>query len=112
MDISTIPDWHTVSDWYRDLAGGQAEVSTGIYHKAVELTADCTTEQEKAERVFRFVAGEINYESIPFFQSAFIPRLARDVLRDRYGDCKDKACLMIAMMKVYTMVCSLTTLGI
>jgi len=99
VDITTVPNWHTISDWYRDISAGQAKVSPEIRTKAEELTADCTTEQEKAARIFYFVSSEINYESIPFFQSAYIPRLARDVLRDRFGDCKDKVCLMIAMMK-------------
>ncbi|MGD9546001.1 MAG: DUF3857 domain-containing protein [Candidatus Krumholzibacteriia bacterium] len=98
LDVSTIESWDTIAQWYCDIADGQAVAQEGIQARAAELTEGCRSEDEAVARIFDFVAGEINYESVPLFQSGFIPRLAGDVLADGYGDCKDKACLMIALL--------------
>lgn len=99
LDLSTIEDWHDISAWYSDIAAGQAEVDADIKEKAQELAAGCQSELQVVDRIFCFVANEINYESVPFFQSGFVPRPAPEVLADGFGDCKDKACLMIALLK-------------
>jgi tetratricopeptide (TPR) repeat protein len=98
LDISTVSRWNSIANWYLDLSGGQMAVTPSVRKKAEELTADCQTDEEKIAAIFNFVANSISYESVPFFQSALIPRLPDEVLRDGFGDCKDKSCLMTAML--------------
>ncbi len=98
LDVSTIGDWRTLATWYSDLADGQAEVTRSVRSKAAELVADADTEEEKLRRILSFVSDEIAYQSIPFFQSAHIPREADEVLRHKFGDCKDKCTLMAALL--------------
>lgn len=99
LDVSTIPDWSTVARWYADLADGQAEPTPAIRRKAAELVAGSGDDDEVMRRLLRFVSNEITYQSLPFFQSAHVPRQADDVLKDRFGDCKDKCCLLIALAR-------------
>lgn len=99
IDVSTIKEWSLIAAWYHDLASGQADTGAEISRKAADLVAglaDADTD-EKLARIFRFVANEITYKSLPFYQSDLIPRRASAILRDGFGDCKDKACLMIAL---------------
>ncbi len=98
LDISTIHSWRDIAGWYLDIAGGQTDADTDVQAKGKELTADCQTESEAVAHIFDFVANDIRYESVPFFQSGYVPRAAGDVLADGYGDCKDKACLMISLL--------------
>lgn len=99
LDLSTILSWDRIAAWYLDMSEGQKAVTPDVQAKAEELTLDCETPEEKISAIFEFVANSINYESVPFFQSAFVPRLPGEVLQDGFGDCKDKSCLMIAMLQ-------------
>lgn len=99
LDISTIEDWNTIARWYSDLAEGQVELTAAIRKKAAELTAGAGDDEERMRRLLRYVGNEITYQSVPFFQSAHVPRPAGEVLRDRLGDCKDKCCLLIALAR-------------
>lgn len=98
LDLTTVASWNEIANWYSDLASGQAEVTPVVRKKAQELCADASDPAEKVERIYRFVAQDINYVSVPFYMSAHIPREAEEVLDSRFGDCKDKSCLMIAML--------------
>lgn len=99
LDISTISGWGVIANWYADLAEGQAEINGVIRAKARELTRDARDDEDRIRRLLRFVANEITYQSLSFFQSAYVPRRAEEVLRDRFGDCKDKCCLLIALCR-------------
>ncbi len=99
LDVTTIDDWGTVAKWYSGLADGQAEITRRVRNKAEELTAGAAgDEQEEIARILAFVSDDITYQSIPFFQSAHIPREADEVLRHRFGDCKDKCTLMESLL--------------
>ncbi len=99
LDLTTVPNWSVIANWYSDLADGQAEPTPAVRRKAAELVAGATDDGEIMRRLLRFVGNEITYQSLPFFQSAHVPRQAEDVLKDRFGDCKDKSCLLIALAR-------------
>jgi len=99
LDLSTVPSWQTISAWYSDLAEGQAEVSRVVREKAQALSEGAGGRDEIIERIYRFVAQEINYVFVPFYMSSHIPREAEEVLETRFGDCKDKSSLMIALLE-------------
>lgn len=99
VDVSSIVSWPLVSAWYASLADGQTEPSPGILETARRLTADCTDENGRYDAIYRFVSDRITYESVPLLQTAFIPRVADEVLDSRFGDCKDKSALMVAMLR-------------
>ncbi|MHB9022658.1 MAG: DUF3857 domain-containing protein [Armatimonadota bacterium] len=98
LDISTIGSWSDIVRWYRDLSGPMCIPDEAIRARAAELTKDAATEQEKIKKLVLFVAREIKYQSRPFRMSAFIPTKGKQVLRERYGDCKDKAALLSALL--------------
>jgi hypothetical protein len=55
-------------------------------------------EHRKIEVISRYVQKELHYEAIEFGRRAYIPKPARESLRDRYGDCKDHAVLLYSML--------------
>ena len=99
LDISTIKSWSRIVNWYLELSMGQTDPTWEVREKAEELTGSCSSEKEIISTILDYVSNEISYQQLPFYQSAFIPREAREVLRDRYGDCKDKCSLMISLLK-------------
>ncbi len=90
--------WTDVSRWYTDLSGPMSAPDDAIALKARELTANAKTELDKIRAIGRYVQ-EIQYISIQIGVGRFRPHPAAEVFAKRYGDCKDKANLMRAMLR-------------
>jgi hypothetical protein len=90
--------WADVSRWTNELSDPQIELNDALASKARELTANAKTELEKIHAIGRY-AQNINYISIQIGIGRFRPHSAIDVFNKSYGDCKDKANLMRAMLK-------------
>lgn len=94
----TFGSWTDVSRWYTELADPQVTLDDAIAGKARELTANSKTELEKIRAIARYVQG-LQYISIQIGIGRFRPHTATEVFAKSYGDCKDKANLMRAMLK-------------
>ncbi|MDQ3819893.1 MAG: DUF3857 domain-containing protein [Acidobacteriota bacterium] len=94
-------NWAEVSRWATALHDPQAAVDDQITAKARELTASAKTELEKIQAIGRFVQN-LQYISIDIGVgrgNGYRPHSASQVLAKSYGDCKDKANLMRALLK-------------
>jgi cellulose synthase operon protein C len=98
LDLSTLTSWRQIVDWYRDLSRPRCVPDAAVRAKAAELTRDAKTSDDKLRALVNFVAREIRYQTTPFRNSAYVPTPGKQVLRERYGDCKDKAALLTAML--------------
>jgi Domain of Unknown Function with PDB structure (DUF3857)/Transglutaminase-like superfamily len=94
-------DWTEVSRWMTSMHDGQTIVDDAVASKARELTASSTTELEKIQAIGTFVQN-LQYISIDIgvgYGNGYKPRPSNLVLNRGYGDCKDKANLMRALLK-------------
>jgi transglutaminase-like putative cysteine protease len=98
VEISTIPSWQVISRWYQNLASGQMAISPEIKDTVKTLTAGKTTDTEKAKAIYYWVEGRTRYVALELGLSAFQPHPAAEVCRNRYGDCKDMATLLLTML--------------
>lgn len=98
LRYSSIKDWDSVYNWYKDLAKGRYIPNTDIEAKVQQLTNDLTTEEAKIRALYHFVAKNIRYVGIELGQSAYQPTPATEVFQMQYGDCKDKTTLLISML--------------
>ena len=98
LEISTVPSWQTIAHWYQGLAAGQMAVSPEIQDTVKTLTAGKTTDTEKARAIYYWVEGRTRYVALELGLSAFQPHPAAEVCRNRYGDCKDMATLLVTML--------------
>jgi len=80
---------------YKDRVVPDPEVAA----TAATLTAGLTRDEDKVRALFEFAQGRINYVAVALGLGGWQPHANGDVFRHRYGDCKDKATLMIAMMR-------------
>ncbi len=90
--------WTDVSRWTTELSDPQIELNDAVAVKAKELIANAKTDFEKIQAIGRY-AQNINYISIQIGIGRFRPHPATEVFNKAYGDCKDKANLMRAMLK-------------
>jgi hypothetical protein len=75
------------------------EPSQEVRERVAALTASLPTSAAKAEALLRFVQDEVRYLGIELGQSSHRPSAPDEVLRRRYGDCKDKSLLLVAMLR-------------
>ena len=93
--------WTDVSRWSSGLYDTQVIVDDAVAAKAQELTANAKTELEKIRAIAGFVQN-LQYISIDIgvgSGNGYRPRPSNVVLNRGYGDCKDKANLMRALLK-------------
>jgi hypothetical protein len=94
-------NWTDVSRWSSSLYDSQVIVDDAVAAKAQELTANAKTELEKIRAIAGFVQN-LQYISIDIgvgSGNGYRPRPSNVVLNRGYGDCKDKANLMRALLK-------------
>jgi len=99
VQLTTFANWQQVADWYAKLQGQRMTVDDTVRKKADELTKGADTSEEKARRLYDFVARNVRYVSISFGVGRYQPHAASDVLQSGYGDCKDKHTLFSAMLR-------------
>ena len=94
-------NWTQVSRWATELHDPQAVPDESVSAKARELTANSRTELDRIKAIAHFVQG-LQYISIDIGVgrgNGYRPHAASKVLAKSYGDCKDKANLMRAMLR-------------
>ncbi len=92
--------WEDVARWHSELSAAQATATDSMIAKARELTANSRTEYEKAQAIGHYVQN-IRYVAIEMDRvhgGGYKPHSAESVFRNQYGDCKDKANLMRALL--------------
>ncbi|MGO9862488.1 MAG: DUF3857 domain-containing transglutaminase family protein [Terriglobales bacterium] len=92
-------DWNGMGQWYRDLAGNRNQASEQIKQEVAALTAAKTSPLEKMQALAQFMQQDIRYVAIELGIGGWQPHPAPDIFFHRYGDCKDKATLMISMLR-------------
>ncbi len=98
VSVSTLESWDEYVAWeralLREVFRGDAQLSA----LAERLTEGVTEPREKFDRLFRFVAQEIRYQQDYESSIAGVrPHSCPIVLERGYGDCKDKAVLLIRL---------------
>src|SRR5215813_5146020 len=93
--------WKDVSRFKSELNETQAASNDAMAAKARELTAGAKTEFERIQAIGRYAQG-VNYVSLQLGLGrggGYRPHAAVEVFSKNYGDWKDKANLMRAMLK-------------
>ena len=91
--------WDDMGKWQAGLARGRRDATPEISEKVSRLMTGRTTPQQKMQGIAEFMQKDIRYVAIELGIGGFQPHAASDVFSHRYGDCKDKATLMSAMLK-------------
>ncbi len=96
--VSTYPDMIAVGKAYANAASPMAKITDRIRALADDVTKGQTDEAAKVRALDHWVAKNIRYVSVTLGHGGLIPHPADQVLENRYGDCKDHAILMQALL--------------
>jgi tetratricopeptide (TPR) repeat protein len=98
VTFSTGVSWQGIAESYGKIIKEKAEPKD-IQTLVNSLISGKTTRDERASAILQYISREIRYTGVEFGDAAIIPHLPAETLQRKYGDCKDKATLMVAMMQ-------------
>ena len=99
IQLTTFANWEEVGHWYANLEKDRRMPSPEVRAKAAELTTGLTADLDKTEALYDFVAKNFRYVSLSLGVGRYQPHPAGDVLRNQYGDCKDKHTLLESLLE-------------
>lgn len=101
VHVSTYKTWDDVGRFYWGLVKDQLRVTDEIRAAAQEAVRSVPASDEpgRIRAVYDFVVSRTRYVGLEFGISAFKPFPVETILSRRFGDCKDKASLMHAMLE-------------
>jgi transglutaminase-like putative cysteine protease len=98
MRARTTGSWNDLGLWYAGLTQSTRNPSPDITKKVAELSAGLTDPVSKMRALTDFSQRKIRYAAIELGIGGYQPHPATDVFTHQYGDCKDKATLLITML--------------
>ncbi len=96
--FSTVPEWTLVSGEYAEMIAEAIDVP-GVQALAHSSASQFADTRARIRAVLRRLHRAVRYEAVEFGESSIIPRSATQTLKNRYGDCKDKAVLLVSMLR-------------
>src|SRR5580698_1653500 len=98
LQFSEFADWNDVAKWATGLFEAKAALGDelqGVLKRIRALDSD----QARVTAALEFVQSQIRYFSVSLGESSHRPASPDEVLRRRYGDCKDKSFLRVTMLR-------------
>lgn len=99
VQMTTFASWEEMGRWYAGLEKQRREPTPEIRAKAAALTQGKTSDLDKIQALYDYVATNFRYISLSFGVGRYQPHAAGDVLHNEYGDCKDKHTLLASLLK-------------
>ncbi len=96
--VSSLPDWAAVASWFNRLGGDALERTPGSDALSRSLVEPGTALPEALQTLFDYVARRVRYVGLEFGVHGYKPYGVTATLRRAYGDCKDKAVLLRALL--------------
>jgi transglutaminase-like putative cysteine protease/tetratricopeptide (TPR) repeat protein len=98
--VTTVPSWDSYIRWEKAILDESFPVDPTLDALAQRLTLGAVTPREKLGKLFAFAAQEIRYQQeYESILAGWQPHRSSVVLERKYGDCKDKATLLIALAR-------------
>ena len=108
--VSTAADWPEISKWYWDLCAPHlAKTNAAMVAKVKELVAAAhkksnnqTISNQTISQIFKFVSQEVRYMGLTMEDTSpgYAPHDVDVTFDNRYGVCRDKAGLLVAMLQL------------
>lgn len=99
VHVSTMGDWKQLGSWYADLIRPQFALDPSLESELQRTIQDAHSDREKIAAVQEFVLRSTHYVALEFGIYSYKPYPVTQIYARRFGDCKDKASLMIALLR-------------
>jgi hypothetical protein len=96
--VSDFKDWASVARVVDPLYSTALHATPSVAAVAREIAASGGSPEQLALRALQYVQEQVNYISIAIGHGGYQPAKPDTVLQRRYGDCKDKSVLLVALL--------------
>jgi Domain of Unknown Function with PDB structure (DUF3857)/Domain of Unknown Function with PDB structure (DUF3858)/Transglutaminase-like superfamily len=94
---AAINSWDEAARAYRPIMATAEKSDTEIDAEVDTLVAGKSDTLSKMDALYNYVSREVRYVAIEIGIGGYQPHPAPDVYKNKYGDCKDKATLLMTM---------------
>ncbi len=98
IQASSYASWEDFGAWWWNLIDSGIRLTPEMEAKVQELTANKTSLRDQVAAIYAFVANDIRYNAWEFGVHGYQPYSAPVIFSRKFGDCKDKAILLRAML--------------
>ncbi|WP_395062299.1 transglutaminase domain-containing protein [Flavobacterium sp.] len=101
--ISTIKTWKEISNWYSDLVKKNLKldkITKNTYDEIFPNGVAGISQEEIAKKIYTYIGTNINYSSLDFRQSGYVPQKPSKTITTKLGDCKDVSTLFVALSQL------------
>lgn len=91
-------NWENAGLWVESITAGRFEATPAISTAAQALVSGKTSFMSRVSAITTFMQDEVRYFVVQLGIGGWQPHFANDIYQHRYGDCKDKVTLLIAML--------------
>lgn len=98
IQISSHNNWKDISAWGHDVFKPFIQVNPAIQELADQIIKENSSKAEQMIAALKIVQQDIRYVSLSFGRGGYVPRSPNTTLKTRYGDCKDKSSLLVALL--------------
>lgn len=99
VHVSTYKSWDEMGQWYWGLVKDQFTADDEVRKRVAEITKGKKTDREKINAVYDYVVQKTRYVALEFGIHGFKPYKCAQIFARGFGDCKDKATLIVTMLK-------------
>jgi tetratricopeptide (TPR) repeat protein/transglutaminase-like putative cysteine protease len=99
VHVSTYKSWDDMGRWYWGLVRDQFTADDEVRRHVAEITKGLTDDKAKVRAVYDFVVQKTRYVALEFGIHGFKPYRCAQIFARGFGDCKDKATLIVTMLK-------------
>lgn len=96
--FSTGTSWQEIATRYAAIVDEQI-AGSDLQKLVKNAIGNAKTPRDIAARVLAAIQKDIRYAGVEIASGSIIPRQPATVLKNKYGDCKDKAVLLVAMLR-------------
>jgi tetratricopeptide (TPR) repeat protein len=93
--VSDVPDWQQVAKWYSEVI----ERQIGVPAPAIDANTDAVPHMKEIESILADIQKQVRYTGMELGLAAFEPHAPSEVIARGYGDCKDKAALLVSRLR-------------
>jgi tetratricopeptide (TPR) repeat protein len=102
VGFSTAPSWSAVAQRYSEIVeeairGAEESGALRAFLRSADVPAK--TPRETLDRILARLGTEVRYTGVELGAGSIIPRSPAETLRRKFGDCKDKAVLLTALLR-------------
>ncbi len=99
VHVSTYKNWDDLGRWYWGLIKDQFDLDEETRKLAKKITEGKKTDLDKVKAVYQWVIDNTRYVALEFGIYGYKPRRCVQTVARGWGDCKDKATVIVTLLK-------------